>query len=85
MAIELSDGHRVALNLVYEPFRDGRDWPQQRYVEKALRRDGLSLDSVFEGMPPGLMARREPEEPHKRTVNTKLRPYLVVFVRLCRE
>jgi hypothetical protein len=56
MAIELSDGQRVALNLVYEPFRDGGDWPQQRYMEKALRRHGLSFDSVFDGMPPGLMA-----------------------------
>jgi hypothetical protein len=56
VAIELSDGQRVALNLVYEPFRDGGDWPQQRYLEKSLRRHGLSLDSVFEGMPPGLMA-----------------------------
>jgi len=56
MNVDLTDGQRVALNLVYEPFRDGGDWPQQRYVEKALRRHGLGLDSVFEGMPRGLMA-----------------------------
>jgi hypothetical protein len=53
---ELTDDQCVALNLVYEPFRDGGDWPQQRYVEKALRRQGLSLDLVFEGMPQGLTA-----------------------------
>jgi hypothetical protein len=52
----MTDGQRVALNLVYEPFRDGGDWPQQRYIEKALRRHGLALDSVFEDMPQGLMA-----------------------------
>ncbi len=57
MAFDLSDDHRLALNLIYEPFRDdGGDWPQQRYVEKALRRQSLSLDSVFDGLPPGLMA-----------------------------
>lgn len=56
MTLGLTDGQRVALNLVYQPFRDGGDWPQQRYLEKALRREGLSLDSVFEGMPPGLMS-----------------------------
>lgn len=56
MALDVTNHQRIALNLVYEPFRDGAEWPQQRYVEKALRRDGLSLDSVFEGMPPGLMA-----------------------------
>lgn len=56
MDFDLTDGQRVALNLIYEPFKDGGDWPQQRYVEKALRRHGLALDSVFQGMPQGLMA-----------------------------
>ncbi len=56
MIFDLTDGQRVALNLVYEPFRSGDAWPQHRYVEKALRRHGLALDSVFDGLPQGLMA-----------------------------
>lgn len=56
MPITATNRQRVALNLIYEPFRDGASWPEYRYVEKALHRNGLEIDSVFDDMPLGLIA-----------------------------
>lgn len=63
MSLNVSDSHRTALNVIYEPFRDGSDWPQQRWVEKELRRNGLAFDRVFEELPAGLVI-PDPANPH---------------------
>jgi hypothetical protein len=55
VALKLSSDQLVALNLIYAPFRDGGPWPDQRYVEKALRPRGLTLD-LFKDGPVGLIA-----------------------------
>ncbi|MEJ7567696.1 MAG: hypothetical protein WKF41_05460 [Gaiellaceae bacterium] len=51
----LSDAHRLALNTTYEPFREGGDWPQYAYVDKALDRSGFEIEKVLPTMPAGLM------------------------------
>jgi hypothetical protein len=54
--IKVTDEQRLALNLIYEPFRHGGSWPEYRYVEKALHRNALEIDRVFAEVPIGLIA-----------------------------
>jgi hypothetical protein len=52
----LTDDQRAVLELIYAPFREGGEWPEYQYVERAIYRLlGQDARELLASFPPGLI------------------------------